>query len=58
VIDELFRVLSENNSAHEAEKANTFASRYIHRQRLKQTLVVTGRGSENEVLIFNDEFSA
>jgi hypothetical protein len=58
VMDELFRGLCENYSAHEAQKGTMFASRYMHCQRLKQAVVVFGRGREIEVETFDYEVSA
>ena len=58
VMDELFRKLCNNNNAREAKAATRFASRYLHRQRIKQVLAFSGCGSEKEVEILNYEFAA
>ncbi len=58
VMDELCRTLSQNNNAREALKATRFASRFLHRQRIKQVLAISGRGSEMEVETLNFEFAA
>jgi len=58
VMGELFRALCENDSARESQKATRFASICMHRQRLKQSLVVSGRCTEKKVQTFNDDFSA
>ncbi len=58
VMDELFRKLRERNTASQAQKATRFASRFLHRQRLKQCLAISGRGSEKEVETLNFEFAA
>jgi hypothetical protein len=57
-MDDLFRALFENYIAREAQKGTKFASRYLHRQRLKQAIVVSGRSSEKDVENFNHEVSA